>query len=161
MEISAHSSGWRPAVWAGLTGLQIGMLAGVAVLAFHIFDGVLRGAGPWAYANLLSSAFYPARMLSVSFRWATLSGIALHLFASGVLGVLFTLLLRPAWRRPLRYRLLAIILSLGWYYASFRYLWPAVNPAVVIHQPFPGMLLGHVLFGVCVGLSPRLPLDLG
>ena len=155
----------RPAsvflLWRLLAGLQTGIVGGLAVVVFHMLDGVLRGEGLWAFPNLISSVFFPARALSVSLRWQTLSGFGLHFLISGILGVVFSIVLARYLYKPGRCRLIAMLLSLGWYYAAFRYLWPALNPAVVVYQPFPGMLLGHVLFGVCMGLYPRFVFEMG
>lgn len=155
----------RPAavfvLWRSLAGLQAGVLGGLAVLLFHMLDGAVRGDGFWAFPNLISSAFFPARALSLSLRWETVSGIALHLLISGLLGIVFSIFLARYLYHPLRCRVTALILALAWYYGAFRFLWPAVNPAVVLYQPFPGMVLGHVLFGVCMGLYPRFVFDLG
>jgi hypothetical protein len=155
----------RPAgvflLWRSLAGLQAGVVGGLAVLLFHGLDGTVRGDGLWAFPNLLSSAFFPARALSASLRWETLSGVALHLLVSGLLGLAFSVFLTRYLYRPFRCGATALILALAWYYGAFRFLWPAVNPAVVVYQPFPGMLLGHVLFGVCMGLYPRFVFDLG
>lgn len=155
----------RPAsvflLWRSLAGLQTGMVAGLAVLVFHMLDGVMRGDGMWSFPNLISSAFFPSRALSVSLRWQTLSGIALHFLIAGLLGVVFSVFLARYLYRPFRCRITALLLALVWYYGACRYLWPAINPAVVVFQPFPGMVLGHVLYGVCMGLYPRFVFDLG
>jgi hypothetical protein len=155
----------RPAsvflLWRSLAGLQTGIVAGLAVLVFHMLDGVLRAESMWSFPNLISSAFFPSRALSVSLRWETLSGVALHFLISGLLGLVFSIFLARYLYRPFRCRLIALFLALVWYYGACRFLWPAINPAVVVFQPFPGMVLGHVLFGVCMGLYPRFVFDLG
>jgi hypothetical protein len=155
----------RPAsvflLWRSLAGLQTGIIGGFAVLVFHMLDGLMRGDGLWSFPNLISSAFFPSRALSVSLHWETLSGVALHFLISGALGVAFSIFLARYIYRPFRCRLLALLLALVWYYGAFRYLWPAINPAIVVYQPFPGMVLGHVLFGICMGLYPRFVFDLG
>jgi hypothetical protein len=155
----------RPAavflLWRSLAGVQTGIIGGLAVLVFHMLDGVMRGDGLWAFPNLISSAFFPSRALSVSLRWETLTGVALHFLISGALGLLFSIFLARYLYRPFRCRLTALFLALAWYYGAFRFLWPMINPVVVVYQPFPGMVLGHILFGICMGLYPRFVFDLG
>jgi hypothetical protein len=144
-----------------LAGLQAGILAGLIALIYLMLDGAIRGRGLWSFANLVSAALYQGRALSNSFRWATLVGMALHLLVSGMVGVGFAFILRPFASKPRRSSLVAACLGLVWYFASCRYLWPQVNPALVIYQPFPGMLLAHLVFGLCMGRTASFAREIG
>lgn len=126
-----------------------------------MLDGAIRGYGVWAFANLVSATIYQGRALSHSFRWATLVGMALHLLISGIVGIGFAFVLGRFASRPPRSYLLAGCLGLIWYFAACRFLWPQINPAVVVYQPFPGMLLAHLLFGLCMGLAPWFAREIG
>ena len=144
-----------------LAGLQAGILAGLIALVYLMLDGAIRGRGLWAFANLVSATVYQGRALSHSFRWATLVGMALHLIISGIVGVSFAFILRPFASRPARSYLVGGCLGLVWYFTACRYLWPQVNPAIVIYQPFPGMLLAHLLYGLCMGRTARFACEIG
>ncbi len=86
---------------------------------------------------------------------ATAAGAAAFTLMAALFSVAVWALLRRWLRRPLLYRLAAVTLSITWYYLAFRYVWSAVNPALVLHQPFPGALIGYGILGFCVGLLPR------
>ena len=144
-----------------MAGLQAGVLAGLIALLYLMLDGAIRGRGLWAFANLVSATIYQGRALSNSFRWATLVGMALHLLISGVVGVAFAFVVARFGSKPLRSYLVAACLGLLWYFAACRFLWPKINPAVVIYQPFPGMLLAHLLFGLCMGWAPWFAREIG
>lgn len=144
-----------------LAGLQAGVLAGLVALIYLMLDGAIRGRGLWAFANLVSATIYHGRPLSPSFRWATLAGVALHLILSGLVGIAFTFLIVRFASKPVRGYLVAGCLGLIWYYTACRFLWPSINPAVVVYQPFPGMLLAHLLFGFCLGLAPSFAREIG
>lgn len=122
-------------------------------MAYLMIDGLWQGVGPWEFPNLVAAAFYP-RMSSLSFRYATVAGTALHLLMCGAAGLLSYPLLARYVYRTRRCRLAGLLVGLGWYYLTFRFFWPSVNPKLVALQPFPGVLFAHILFGICLGLYP-------
>ena len=148
-------------LWLLLAGLETGVLAGAAVLLYWILATTFRGEGPWAILNLLGSTFFPARALSAGFSQASVSGAALHVLLSGVVGVVASLVLVLYVAKPVRSLWVGMLIGVAWYLAAFRWLWPLLSNAVVIHQPFPTMLVGHVLFGVGLGLYPFFVRRLG
>lgn len=150
-----------PPLWLGLAALQTGVLAGLVALIYVMLDSIVWRESPWLFPNLLSSVFYPSRALSLRFSGATVAGLALHVFISGAVGLLFSLALARFLYQPRRCRLVALVLALLWYYAAFRFVWPHINPAVVVYQPFPAVLFGHVLFGFCMGFYPKFVRGLG
>jgi hypothetical protein len=144
-----------PVVWLALAAIQTGIVAGGVALVYLLLDGIVGGEGPWFFLNLLGATFYPRRAFSLVFSRATLSGLALHVVVSGVAGLLFAILLAPYRAKPLRSLWLGAFLGGVWYYLVFRYFWVRVDPALVLYQSFPGVFLGHVVFGLCMGLYPR------
>ena len=143
-----------PRIWLLLAGLETGVIAGFAVLIFWMLATTLRGDGPWTVLNLMGSALFPDRPLSVRFSQVSVSGAALHVLLSGLVGVVASLLLVRYVAKPIRSLWVGMLLGIVWYLAAFRWLWPWLSRAVVIYQPFPAMLIGYVLFGVALGLYP-------
>lgn len=150
-----------PALWLALAGVEVGVLGGLCALLYHMLDGIQRGAGPWEFANLVAGTFYPGRALSYSFSRATLAGVSFHLIVSGLAGAAFSFALARFLNSTKLSILVALCLSAAWYYLGFRFLWAHLNPAIVIHQPFPGIIMGHLIFGFCMGLYPRFVRELG
>jgi len=148
-------------LWLLLAGLETGVLAGAAVLLYWILATTLGGEGPWAILNLIGSTFFPARALSAGFSHASVSGAALHVLLSGVVGVVASLILSLYVAKPIRSLWVGTLIGVIWYLAAFRWLWPLLSSAVVSYQPWPTMLLGHVLFGLGLGLYPFFVRRLG
>ncbi|HUG82642.1 MAG TPA: hypothetical protein VML01_13315 [Bryobacterales bacterium] len=150
-----------PRLWLLLAGLETGVIAGGVALLYWMLASSVRGDGPWAVLNLWGSVFFPGRPLSSSFSQASLSGAALHLLLSGLVGLLCSFLLVKYVARPGRSLFVGLLLGLAWYLASFRWLWPLFSVALVVYQPFPAMLVGYLLFGVSLGLYPEFVRRLG
>lgn len=144
-----------PLFWLALGAIQTGVVAGCVALVYLLLDGIVRGDGPWFFLNLVGATFYPRRAFSIVFSKATLSGLALHVVVSGVAGLLFAILLSPYRAKPLRSLWLGAFLGGVWYYLVFRFFWARLDPVLVLHQPFPGVFLAHLVFGFCMGLYPR------
>ena len=141
--------------WAlALAGLQAGVVGGLSALLYLMLDGLLRDHGVWVFPNLLAGVFYPGKVLSLSFSSATVSGLAVHVLMSGLGGLTFYKLLAHYQLRPQMCRLVGLLIGVAWYYVTFRFFWAQMNAAVVLYQPFPGVLFGHVIFGICLGLYP-------
>ena len=139
----------------GLAGIQAGVLGGLAGLSYVMLDGFLRGHGPWPFPNLLSTAIYSGGGSALVFTWATMSGIALQLVLTGILGLLVSRLLVQHLTRPRFCRVLGLLMGLSWYYVSVRLLWPDLNLDVIRYQPASGALLGYVVLGLVLGLYPK------
>jgi hypothetical protein len=111
----------------------------------------------------MATAFYGEAALSRDFSSRTVAGIALYLVLYGTIGALFgvTLASRDA---SLRMSLLGVLVGLGWYYLSFAILWPNINPLIPLYTHRGPMMLGHALYGGCLGRFPRYreaPADAG
>jgi len=150
-----------PRLWLLLAGLQTGVIAGCVALVYWMLATSIRGEGPWSVPNLLGSVFFPERALSLRFSQASVSGSALHLLLSGLVGLIFSFLLVRYATRPLRSLWLGLLLGVVWYLGSFRCLWPFVSTAIVMYQPFPAMFVGYLLFGLSLGLYPMFVQRLG
>ena len=150
-----------PRIWLLLAGLQTGVLAGAFALLYWMFASSVSGDGPWAVSNLMGSVFFPGRALSSRFSTASLSGAALHIIMSGVVGVICSLLLLKYVARPIRSLWMGLLLGMAWYLVAFRWLWPSLNNAVVLYQPFPTMFVGYLLYGLSLGLYPIFVRRLG
>lgn len=148
-------------LWLLLAGLETGVLAGIAVLLYWILAATLSGEGPWAILNLIGSTFFPARALSAGFSHVSVSGAALHVLLSGVVGAVASLILSLYVAKPVRSLWVGTLIGVIWYLTAFLWIWPLLSSAVVSYQPWPTMLLGHVLFGLGLGLYPFFVRRLG
>ncbi len=146
-------------LWRALAGVEAGVVAGGVMFLYLALDAVLRGSTIWSVINLYASNLYGAAALGTGFRRTTVTGLAWHIGASGILGLATAVFLSPFALRPRRYALLATLLAVGWYYAVVRWWWPQWNP-LALRQPFPGLLFAHVIFGMAMGIYPRLVADL-
>ncbi len=144
-----------PAVWLALAGVETGVFAGVASLAYHLLDSAINGVGPWRYPNLFSAALHPDAAWNADFSMATLAGLALHLVVAGIAGLTAAPLLAALLNREIFCRLAALAYGIAWYYLTFRFVWPEWNPELVLQQPFPGVVFGHAILGISLGLYPR------
>ena len=151
---SPHGQAITPGWALALAGLQAGVVGGLSALLYLMFDGLLRDEGVWVSPNLLAGGFYPGKTLSLKFSSATVSGLAVHVLMSGLGWLIFYKLLAHFQFRPRMCRLVGLLIGVTWYYLTFRFFWAQMNTAVVLYQPFPGVLFGHVIFGICLGLYP-------
>ncbi len=156
--VSLMAPGVQP-IWRVLAGVQAGVVAGGVMFLYLALDARLRGSTVWSVINLFSSNFYGVPALGFGFRRTSIAGLAWHIGSSGLLGLCFSVLLAPLTARPLRCSLLGALLCLGWYYGAIRWLWPLWNP-LAHRQPFPGLLFAHLIFGVALGIFPRLLAEL-
>jgi hypothetical protein len=131
------------------------VLAAVIAVSYHALDGILRGEGPWRYLNLEAAGLFGRRALTGAFSKITLAGLSVQVIVGAVIGLLAAWPLARLRHRPYLCRAAGVAIGLAWYYFSFRLLWRDWNPALVVRQPFPGALLGHLVFGFCLGLLPR------
>ncbi len=135
--------------------MALGAISGLIALSYHALDGALRGDGLWSYMNLVGSAFTQGSAVSNHLSMATVAGAAVFTFTAAALSTVTLALGWPLLSRPILYRIVAVAMSLMWYYFSFRFFWSSMNPALVLHQPFPGTLVGYAILGFCIGLLPK------
>ena len=127
----------------------------MASLAYHFFDSTMSGDGPWRYPNLFAAGFHPDAAWSWDFSTATLAGLALHLVVASIAGLTAAPLLATLLGRETLCRITALAFGVAWYYMTFRFVWPSWNPELVLQQPFPGVVFGHAILGISLGLYPR------
>jgi len=138
----------RPAVgWSTLSGLQAGIVAGVAALGWFMGVSALAGRGAWETPLSLAAAFYRSAALPYWSWRSFLAGSAAHLVASGLTGACYGLLASRINTRR-RSLLFGIMAGLLMYYS-----WHALLRLPERHDFFggPGVLSGHLLFGALLG----------
>lgn len=136
-----------------LAGLQAGIWAGLAMLASLMLGSALSSQSVWSVPNLLA-ALLSGRSWRAGFSGGTLPGLALLLFSSGLVGMLFALLVRAA-RSRLRVRLLGLLVGMVWYYLSSALLWQRVGSLLSLYCPSQSLLVAYLIFGASLGWYPR------
>jgi hypothetical protein len=140
------------ALSATLAGLQAGMLGVLWMLAWLGINSALDRRGFWSQENLFASAFYGNAMV-VGFGAKTMPGLALYLTIYSLLGCVFALLLRGRFH-SFRTVVAALVFALGWFYLSFHVLWKSVMPLVYLLYSDRPMVVGHLIYGVCLARFP-------
>jgi hypothetical protein len=138
-----------------LSGIEAGVIGGIAMLALLVSGSLRRGEPWWMPSNLLGSTFYGTRALSAGPSQATLAGSALHIFMTGSMGAAFGLLcggIQPR-RRLVLLGTLAGLISHG---LADAVLWQRINPLVPLYSAQPATLLSHAVFGACLGSMGHL-----
>jgi hypothetical protein len=137
-----------------LAGLQAGT-GGVLTMLFWLgVFSVWQREDFWASPNLLAGACYPSEAFHTGLGWSTAFGVALYILFYGVLGTLFALAAgRPMAR--LRLTLIAMTLSLAWYWVTYRWLWRAVLPLAALLHGGRAAVVGHLIYGALLGRFPR------
>jgi hypothetical protein len=131
------------------SGLEAGIVGGVAMFVVLVVFSLLRGRVWWETPNLLGSTFYGSRAFRSGVSMATLSGTAFHLVITGTLGTLFGLACGALARQ--RLVLLGIVAGVFWYYFADAVLWRQINPLVPLYTFAPGAIVSHGVFGACLG----------
>ena len=101
-----------------LSGIEAGVIGGVAMLGLLVSGSLLRGDPWWMPSNLLGSTFYGARALSAGPDRSTLAGSALHVFMTGSIGGAFGLICGGI-RRRRRLVLLGTLAGIIWQGLTF------------------------------------------
>jgi hypothetical protein len=133
-----------------VTGIEAGILGGVAMLGMLVSESLWNGHVWWEVPNLLGSTFYGTRVLRSGSDFSILAGAALHLVITGTLGGLFGLACGGIQQRG-RLILLGVLAGVGWYNLADVIFWPRVNPWVPVVSPRPVTMYSYIVFGVCLG----------
>jgi hypothetical protein len=141
--------------WAArlLGGLQAGILAGLLMMSWLMFESYRRDQPVWSNPNLVSTALLGRAGVKGSFGIATVAGFSLTIVMAGLHGMLFALLLpvtaRPIWaaNAGLLFAFLSYGVFFGW---ALEYLAPLMDA----RASRPTWMGGHFLFGVLLGLYP-------
>lgn len=147
----------KPPVQSALTrilsGIEAGVIGGLAMLALLAAAAMWRRHAWWEGLNLLGSTFYGRRAFRSSPSLATIAGSAFELVITGAVGAVFGLIFGQMRSRQ-RLFLLGLLAGVGWYYLADAVLWDRINPLVPLYSPQPATLL-HALFGACLGYMGR------
>ncbi len=136
-----------------LAGIETGVMGGLLMMAWLGLVSLLYGRTVWHPANLIATTFYGDEALRRGFRWATLSGLSLHVVVCVTIAILFGFLVnRISGRRQVL--LLGLAVGVGWYLLGFAFFWRLLNPVVLEYRPSQAMFVAHLLFGVCLGSLP-------
>jgi hypothetical protein len=133
-----------------LSGIEAGVIGGLAMLALLAAAALLRRHVWWETPNLLGSTFYGTRAFRSGPGVVTVAGSALHLVITGVAGAIFGVACGNAGPRR-RLVLLGALAGLFWYYLAGAVFWSRINPLVPLYSPQPATVLSHALLGVCLG----------
>ncbi len=137
-----------------LAGLETGVIGAAVVLLWFIFLATRQDQVWYAMPNLLGSTFYGNAAFRAGFGLVTLSGIAIHVLASGLAASIYALLV-PLRLSGARSFLLALIAGMLWFYITHYFLWPILNPLVQVYTTEASVLAGNLLFGMCLARTPR------
>lgn len=133
-----------------ISGLEAGVVGGIAMLGFLTAAALWRGDVWWAPANLLGTTFYGRRAFHTAPGMATLAGAAFHIVITGTVGGLFGLACGGV-RERRRLVMLGALAGVFWYYLADAIFWRWVNVLVPAYAPEPSTLLAHAIFGACLG----------
>lgn len=142
-----------------LAGLEVGILGGLAILGWFLVLSYWNFRAPWALVNLFSASFRRNAAWGFNFSSLTWSGLAVHLFACGLLGIFIGWVLpRPhhGARISLTGLAFGVILSL----MVYEFFWRRLIPIGDYFAP-AAMLIVHLLFGMSLAQFPRYYLRLG
>jgi len=133
-------------------GIGAGVLAGALMLSVLMLNSISHRHVWWMMPNVLGSTFYGARALRSGAGAVTMSGVALHLLISGLIGGLFAgVSLRILKTR--RLYLFALFVTMLWYFLAYQYIWARVNPLIPLYATEPATGFSHVIFALTMGKS--------
>ena len=130
-----------------LAGLQAGMAGALLMLGWLLIVTVWSMHSVWWFPNLMATTFGGDPALKTGFGKYSLAGLALHLVQYSALGAVFAALISPrlAYTRLL---LLGILVSIGFYYLMFGFVWKHVNPLIPLYSPDRQIIIAHVFYGL-------------
>jgi hypothetical protein len=144
-----------PGRWAALlAGLQAGMLAALAMLAWMGSSAVWERRSFWTSENLLATTFYGGTAVHNGFSTSTLSGLALYLLIYSTLGCVFAAATGGKLTAS-RLLLAGIASGLLWYYISFHFVWKTISPLIPLLHPVRSTIVGHIIFGAVMARFPQ------
>lgn len=142
-----------------LAGLQVGILGGLATIAWFLALSKWYFSGPWTLLNLFSILLRRGAPWTHTLSAATMTGAALHIFACGMMGMFVGWVLpRPAVRS--RTSLAGVTFGMVLSLMIYEFFWKRHLPRLT-DQVAPGaILVVHLIIGACIGLFPRFYLQL-
>ncbi|MCC7173704.1 MAG: hypothetical protein IT159_00790 [Bryobacterales bacterium] len=143
-----------------LAGLQTGVLAGLAVVAYYALGSLAAGEAAWAVPVRMATALFGRDLYRHSLT-AAAAGLSLVVFSGGMGGLFFGLAMRHTWALR-RVALLGPLAALSWYYVVFEVLLPRAGLGRYLAvAPRKSLVFSHLLFGLLLGLYPRIRRSLG
>jgi hypothetical protein len=138
-----------------LAGLETGVTGAIVMLAWFAIASLWSRRTVWWIPNLTASVFYGERSLSAKAGGYSIVGIAMILFAYGVVGLLFGMLVKeqPA---SLRLMCFGVVTALGVHYLIQWAFWKGANPVAHMYAPDSQILLAHILFGCVLARYARV-----
>jgi hypothetical protein len=136
-----------------LAGLQAGMMGVLAMLAWLGVSAEWQRRSFWTSENLMASVFYGNQAIRAGFAGRTLSGLAVYLLLYSLLGGLLAWAVRDRLAR-IRVLMVSVLYALVWYYLSYRLLWKAVAPLIVLLHVERATVLGHLVYGTLLARYP-------
>ncbi len=134
-------------------GIQSGIVGGAAMLAVLITAAKLEGQPAWVVPNLLGSIVYRHDAVGAAFTRVTLAGLALQFFFSGVVGMLFGVVVGDM-RNRLRVVLLGVLAALVWFYGSQALFWRKLGFLATLYVSPKALVLAHITYGLVLGWYP-------
>jgi hypothetical protein len=135
-------------------GLEAGVLAGLLMSAWLMFEGVRHNQSVWSNFNLISTVLVGRDGLRSGFGLTTVAGFSLQVVIAGLHGMLFAVLLSPA-VRPVWSVNAGILFSIASYWVSFGWMIGRWAPLMALRASRPAWLGAHFLFGIMLGLYPE------
>ena len=138
-----------------LAGTEAGVLAGLMIAGWFVFENWRTARMPWVIINLLSTPLLGRNAWVVGLSGATIIGLALLLVSAGVNGAVFAVLLPPR-TRPLLAANAGLLFSFSCFALDFLWVYPRYAPMVARNAPRLQFAGAHFLMGMVLGLYPDL-----
>ena len=132
-----------------LLGLELGVIGGVFMLAWSALVCPLTGRSWWLVPNLFASHFYTTREVYDGPGVVTVVGIAMHIFTSGLVGVVNGVVTPGG-------RLSGLGMAGLWYMFCFLFLWKRIAPLMLAQAVQPILWTGYFIFGSTLGWHRRV-----
>ena len=137
-----------------ISGLQAGVVGGLAMIVFMTVVSLLERGPWWAYPNLLATMFYGGHWLAIGPGWPTIVGSAVQVLSAGVAGGVFGAIFGETTGGS-RSLVLGIIWGLGWYYFS-DWVYRTQARWISVYAPELPLLMAHLLLGLVLGTAGRI-----
>lgn len=140
-------------LWHGLAGIQRGVLAGLAMLAWFLLASALLRQSLWAVPNLLGMLVDESAPFRQGFGSTALTGVALVVFLAGLVGAAFALATRGVHSRR-RMLLLGVLVGVVGFYFSNAVFFRKLGAVAWVYSSPRSLLAAHLIFGLVLGSQP-------
>jgi cytochrome b561 len=137
-----------------LAGLQVGILGGLVSIVWFLILSTLYFRAPWSLINLFSASLRDSATWGHGFSKLTFTGLAAHIFACGLVGMLVGWLVpRPLGNARISFAALVfgIVISL----MVYEFLWRRLVPLLSEYIPATSVLMVHLLIGLSLAQFPK------